>query len=61
MLLCVECLQQETVRRAWSVFEGSALCIRHTVEAFEWDDMDEKDVILKTYNALRELGFTETY
>jgi hypothetical protein len=61
VLLCVECLQGLKVRQAWSVFDGVALCVRHTVEAFGWDDMDEKDTILMTYNALRELGYSDTY
>jgi hypothetical protein len=50
-----------TVRRAWTISEGRACCIRHAVEDSDLDDMDQHDLFVGIYEALRLQGHREAY
>jgi hypothetical protein len=60
-LLCLPCLMAGDVRRAWTVSEGRACCIRHAVEEVDLDDMDQRDLFATIYEALRLRGFVNPY
>ena len=60
-LLCLPCLMQGAVRRAWTVSEGRACCIRHAVEDSRLDDMDQHDLFVRVYEALRLHGYPDAY
>jgi hypothetical protein len=50
------------VRRAWTVADGRALCIRHAVGWLDIeDDMAEHALFEDLYLALHDLGFRNTY
>jgi hypothetical protein len=60
-LLCLPCLMTGTVRQAWTVSEGRACCIRHAVEDSDLDDMDQHDLFVTIYEALRQRGHASPY
>jgi hypothetical protein len=60
-LLCLPCLMDGQVQRAWTVSEGRACCIRHAVEASDLDDMDQHDLFVVIYEALRMRGYVDPY
>ena len=60
-LLCLPCLMLGAVRRAWTVSEGRACCIRHAVEDSDLDDMDQHDLFVRVYEALRQLGHPDAH
>jgi hypothetical protein len=49
------------VRRAWTVSQGRACCIRHAVEDSDFDDMDQHDLFVTIYEALRLRGYSDPY
>jgi len=49
------------VRRAWTVSDGRACCIRHAVEDSDLDDMSQHDLFVIIYEALRQLGHADPY
>jgi hypothetical protein len=59
--LCLPCLMAGVVRQAWTVSEGRACCIRHAVEDSDLDDMDQHDLFVVIYEALRRLGHADPY
>jgi len=62
MLLCMDCLRDAKVRRAWSVSQGDALCVRHAVARLGLDDdMEEHEIYEDAYEELRRLGHPNTY
>jgi hypothetical protein len=56
-LLCLPCLMLGTARRAWTISAGRACCIRHAVEDSDLDDMDQHDLFVVIYEALRQQGY----
>ena len=60
-LLCMPCLMLGTTRRAWTVNEGRACCIRHAVDDSELDDMQQHDLFAEIYEKLRLQGFPDAY
>ena len=60
-LLCLPCLMRGIVRPAWTVSEGRACCIRHAVEDSDLDDMDQHDLFVDIYEALRLRGYPDEY
>jgi len=60
-LLCLPCLMLGTVRRAWTISVGRACCIRHAVEDSDLDDMDQHDLFVSIYEALRLQGHVDAY
>jgi hypothetical protein len=60
-LLCLPCLMSGAVRRAWTVNEGRACCIRHAVEDSDLDDMDQHELFVTVYEALRVRGYSDPY
>jgi hypothetical protein len=60
-LLCVQCLLEGLVRRAWTVMNGDATCVRHAIESSELDDMDQHDLFVTIYEALRQQGYPGAY
>jgi hypothetical protein len=60
-LLCLPCLMAGVVRQAWTVSEGRACCIKHAVEDSDLDDMDQHDLFVTIYEALRQLGHSDPY
>jgi hypothetical protein len=60
-LLCLPCLMNGEVRRAWTVNEGRTCCIRHAVEASDLDDMAQHNVFVTVYEALRLRGYPDPY
>jgi hypothetical protein len=62
ILLCLTCLRDAKIRRAWSVVDSEAVCIRHAVAAFGIeDDMEEHDLYASVYVDLGELGYRDVY
>jgi hypothetical protein len=59
--LCLPCLMQRTIRRAWTVSEGRACCIRHAVEDSDLSDMEQHDLFVDIYEALRRRGYPDAY
>lgn len=61
--LGASCLCCRTTRhRAFFIFEGEPLCIRHAADAaFPDDDMGAHDMAHAAYITLNELGMTDTY
>jgi hypothetical protein len=59
--LCLPCLMSGTVRRAWTVSEGRACCIRHAVEDSDLDDMAQHDLFVRIYEALRLRGYPDAH
>jgi hypothetical protein len=60
-LLCLPCMMGGDIRRAWTVSAGRACCIRHAVEDSELDDMNQHDLFVTLYEALRQRGYTDPY
>jgi hypothetical protein len=60
-LLCLPCMMAGTVRQAWTVSQGRACCIRHAVEDSDLDDMDQHNLFVIIYEALRQLGHAKPY
>ncbi|MEU8663952.1 hypothetical protein [Actinoplanes philippinensis] len=60
-LLCLPCLMTGAVRQAWTVSEGRACCIKHAVEDSDLDDMDQHDLFVTIYEALRQHGHASPY
>jgi hypothetical protein len=60
-LLCLPCLMAGVARRAWTVSQGRACCIRHAVEDSDLDDMDQHDLFVTIYEALRQRGYSDPY
>jgi hypothetical protein len=60
-LLCLPCLMLGTIRRAWTVSEGRACCVRHAVEDSSLDDMDQHDLFVVIYEALRQQGYPDAH
>lgn len=60
-LLCLPCLIAGSVRPAWTVSEGRAACIRHAVEDSNLDDMDQHNLYVVIYEALRARGYSNPY
>lgn len=60
-LLCLPCLMQGAVRRAWTVSDGHASCVRHAVEDSDLDDMRQHDLLVVIYEALRRQGHRDAY
>ena len=60
-LLCLPCMLAGEIRRAWTVSQGRACCIRHAVEDTDLDDMDQHDLFVVLYEALRKMGCPEAY
>jgi len=61
LLLCLPCLTAGDVRRAWTVNEGRACCVRHAVEASDLDDMDQHNLFVTIYETLRTRGHPDAY
>jgi len=62
VLMCVRCLRDAKTRTAWTVSDGEALCIRHAVATFGFDDdMQEHWLYEDLYAALRAIGYEDTY
>ena len=62
ILLCLTCLRDGQIRRAWSVVDSEAVCIRHAVAAFGIeDDMGEHDLFERVYRELGALGYRDVY
>lgn len=59
--LCMPCLADQTVRRAWTVSDGDAKCIFHALLRIEGDDMAEHDDYEVVYRQMRELGQPEAF
>lgn len=59
--LCLPCLVGGAVRRAWTVSQGRACCIRHAVEDSDLDDMDQHELFVTIYEALRLRGYADPY
>ena len=60
-LLCLPCLEESTVRRAWTISGGDAKCVFHALQRTDSDDMAEHDRYEIVYNRLRELGYPEAF
>jgi hypothetical protein len=60
-LLCLPCLMVGTLRRAWTVSEGRACCVRHAVEDSELDDMQQHDLFAEIYEKFRLQGYPDAY
>ena len=62
-LLCMLCLSDQIVRRAWTVSDGDAKCIFHALLRGEGDndDMAEHDDYEVVYRKLRELGYRDAF
>ena len=60
-ILCLPCLLGGQVRRARTVSEGRASCIRHAVEASDLDDVDQHNLFVVIYEALRLRGYVDPY
>ncbi|WP_433306331.1 hypothetical protein ACQP2F_20495 [Actinoplanes sp. CA-030573] len=60
-MLCLPCMVGGEIRRAWTVSEGRASCIRHAVEDTDLDDMDQHDLFVVLYEALRRRGYPDAY
>ena len=60
-LLCLPCLMLGTVRRAWTISVGRACCIRHAVEDSTLDDMEQHDLFVVIYEALRQQGYPDAH
>jgi hypothetical protein len=62
ILLCLTCLRDAKIRRAWSVVDSETVCIRHAVASFGIeDDMEEHDLFESVYLELGELGYRDVY
>ena len=55
-LLCRPCLLAGQVRRAWTVTQGDATCIRHAVEPTDLDDMDRHNLFVVLSEQLWRAG-----
>ena len=60
-LLCRPCMLDGQVRKAWTVTQGDATCIRHAVEPTDLDDMDQHDLFVLLYEQLRRGGQADAY
>jgi hypothetical protein len=60
-LLCLPCLMLGAVRRAWTISEGRACCVRHAVEDSSLDDMDQHELFVVIYEALRQQGYPDAH
>ena len=60
-LLCHACLVRGTVRDAWTVGGGQALCVRCAVEQHTDDDMAQHDLVVDLYEQLRLRGHPDAY
>ena len=59
--LCMPCLVEQTVRKAWTVSGGNDKCIFQALRRFEGDDMAEHANYEAAYRQMRELGHPEAF
>jgi hypothetical protein len=60
-LLCYACMARGTVRVAWTVGVGDAMCVRCAIETHTDDDMNQHDLVVQLYEALRTSGYPDVY
>ena len=60
-LLCRPCLLDGQARKAWTVTQGDATCIRHAVEPTDLDDVDQHDLFVVIYEQLRQAAQLHIY
>ena len=59
--LCRVCLMEGETRRAWTVAEGDATCIRHAVELTDLEDGEQHELFVVIYEKLRRAGHHDAY
>jgi transposase-like protein len=59
--LCMPCMAEQTVRKAWTVSGGDARCVFHALLRFQGDDMAEHADCEAVYRRMRELGHPEAF
>ena len=61
-MYCVVCLDDGTIRAAYTAASGSLLCIRHAVERrTDLDDTAQDQLLRVLYEALRQQGDHAAY